>query len=444
MATVPPDPDLELLTASLATGRLAGLVRALRGELAACLAGAPDAEALPDDCMLPAYAGALPTGAETGTYVAVDVGGSTVRVAVVQLAAGVCTVVHAAAAAITDGVRSLDGRSFFIWLASQLQSALTDAEGAGWVPPAVIPLGLAWSFPLEQAAVDSGTILTMGKGFGDMSAEMAGWDIKTVFVRACMDLDLTVDLRAVVNDTVSTVLAAAYADPRAQLALVLGTGFNAAAVVRAPGRPPAVINSELSKFSRRPGVLPATRWDAALDAASDAPGFQPLEQMVAGRYLGEIARRVLVDLVAGGHACGGRLPAGLGTPFGLESATMAAVEAAGDAEGARQQFLARHACRGLTAGHMAVVRAVFRAVASRAAALVAAALVALAETAGLAGADAPVVVVAATGAVVEQYPGFRGQCQQFLDLLGRGSVRLVLRPAPQAALCGPAVAAAAN
>ncbi|KAF3937969.1 Hexokinase-1 [Dactylella cylindrospora] len=43
------------------------------------------------------------------------------------------------------------------------------------------------------------------------------------------------------------------------------------------------------------GIYPVTEWDEALDAAMPRPGFQPLEYLIGGGYLGEIGRRLVVD-----------------------------------------------------------------------------------------------------------------------------------------------------
>lgn len=73
------------------------------------------------------------------------------------------------------------------------------------------------------------------------------------------------------------------------------------------------------------GTAPALRalgliskWDEELDAAGEVPGFQPLEYMTAGRYLGELGRLVLLDYLKN---CQGytvdALPAKLQQRFGL-------------------------------------------------------------------------------------------------------------------------------
>lgn len=156
-----------------------------------------------------------------------------------------------------------------------------------------------------------------------------------------------------------------------------------------------VVNTECSMLGE--GLFPLTPADRALNAASDNPGFQPFEQLISGRYLGEIAR---LTLEAAGEKVGGR--------FSLES------EETGEAGTFKSRVVA--------------------AVGTRAAAFLAAMVAALWELGG--GGDE--VVVACAGAVVEGR--VLGECQGFLDgLVGEGRVRLVV--VRDAGLVGAAVAA---
>lgn len=59
-------------------------------------------------------------------------------------------------------------------------------------------------------------------------------------------------------------------------------------------------------------------WDEELDAAGESPGFQPLEYMTAGRYLGELGRLILLDYTTTHlDLAPNQLPAKLLQRFGL-------------------------------------------------------------------------------------------------------------------------------
>lgn len=107
-----------------------------------------------DICMLPSYNHQLPSGLERGTYLALDVGGSTFRIALVELngkqsGAKNMRIVNMKSFKIDEKVRQRRGTDFFDWMAEKIEVALAEA------PPQKVdnidsfPMGLAWSFPIE-------------------------------------------------------------------------------------------------------------------------------------------------------------------------------------------------------------------------------------------------------------------------------------------------------
>ena len=51
-----------------------------------------------------------------------------------------------------------------------------------------------------------------------------------------------------------------------------------------------VVNTEWGSFDNELSVLPTTKYDVALDAASVNPGIQMFEKRVSGMFLGELLR----------------------------------------------------------------------------------------------------------------------------------------------------------
>jgi hexokinase len=97
-------------------------------------------------CMLPSYNHQLPHGQECGTYLALDVGGSTFRVALVELRGPGKELKMEAQKSykINDAVKQLEGRAFFNWMAGKIEETVSGHRGDG-----VLSMGLAWSFPIE-------------------------------------------------------------------------------------------------------------------------------------------------------------------------------------------------------------------------------------------------------------------------------------------------------
>lgn len=398
-----------------------------------------------DISMLPSYQHTLPTGKEKGDFLALDVGGSTLRIALVRLAGeepGVdkLQTKRIRTFAIDRVIRDLQGREFFDWMADRIAETLTYNNRTHSTQNAKLPMGLAWSFPIEQTSQRSGRILAMGKGFRALQG-VEGQDLTTLIMTSCQRKNLNVTLKAIVNDSSATLLAQAYLDPRTRISLILGTGTNSAIylptsllgrskLLSRPAQwtetppPHLVINTEMSMFGGR--TLPQTRWDKILNSTHPLPDFQPLEYKSTGRYLGEIVRLILLEASESTAFFSQTFPPSLLDPYTLETTTLAAFEAdsSHDLHIASAVFQASHPLlKGLcpSVADLRLVRTVSRFVTTRAAAFIACALHALwklrteAEGLGFERECEARVTVACNGGVVEKFPGFRRRVQGVLD-----------------------------
>ena len=118
---------------------------------------------------------------------------------------------------------------------------------------------------------------------------------------------MPIKLTALINDTTGTLIASAYTDPKMRIGCIFGTGCNAAYIencgsipklahLNLPPETPMAINCEWGAFDNEHKVLPRTPYDIAIDKDSPRPGQQAFEKMIAGLYLGEIFRLIMVDL----------------------------------------------------------------------------------------------------------------------------------------------------
>jgi hexokinase len=143
---------------------------------------------------------------------------------------------------------------------------------------------------------------------------------------------LMIAIKAIVNDTVGTLIAHAYSDPQTYISVILGTGTNAAYVEKADNVPKwagnegyVVINTEWGNYGE-PSVLPISRWDENLDRRSSNPKKQIFEKMISGMYLGEVARLIIADLVKAGELFGGKGSTLLEKNESFETSYMARIE----------------------------------------------------------------------------------------------------------------------
>ncbi len=128
---------------------LLSISKQLQIELKDCLDSSPQ-------CMLPSHNYTLPDGEEKGTYLALEVGGSTLRVATVELSGrshgSECLRVRRMECSPIDShVRKLEGLSFFDWIAERIADMLVMDKEAYEHMLRVEPLhmGIAWAFPIE-------------------------------------------------------------------------------------------------------------------------------------------------------------------------------------------------------------------------------------------------------------------------------------------------------
>ena len=106
-------------------------------------------------CMLPSYSHQLPLGTEQGEYVALDVGGSTLRVAVVALRGREASVdkqseiISIHSYRINQDVKNLQGMQFFGWMAEKVSQSLAESGTHENNSEKPLPIACAWSFPIE-------------------------------------------------------------------------------------------------------------------------------------------------------------------------------------------------------------------------------------------------------------------------------------------------------
>lgn len=111
-------------------------------------------------CMLPSYNHQLPTGNERGTYLALDVGGSTFRVALVKLsgkkvADDECKILKHKSFKVDGSVKKLKGVSFFDWMAERIEETLSGGSEMQEITASTLSMGLSWSFPIEYVSYPS-------------------------------------------------------------------------------------------------------------------------------------------------------------------------------------------------------------------------------------------------------------------------------------------------
>lgn len=310
-------------------------------------------------------------------------------------------------------------------------------------------------------------------------------------------------IAAITNDTIATFASLAYtvkALPNSRVAagLIVGTGVNATIPMKfselgsrktermrknTPKATETVVNTEMT-IAGGCGPLEevTTDWDRELDLACARPGFQPLEYMTGGRYVGELVRIVFFNYMTKTHrppVAVAALPATIVHSYSFTTTFVSAVvaRARSDTELAgelKRRIPPPESSNWAWTPHSAgALSRIAHLVQVRSAGLIAASTMGLLHTVGEISLQEPSttksrdvvmegdtsepvlenkakarlidrtrdglspapgatawkagpeeLVIAYTGGIIQHYPNFKEQCQRFID-------RLVMRAGPQ-------------
>ncbi|KAJ3802687.1 hypothetical protein GGU11DRAFT_764630 [Lentinula aff. detonsa] len=299
-----------------------------------------------DMAMVPSFVTGVPDGSEIGTFLALDLGGTNLRVCEVVLNGDKTFRLRQQKYKVSDQLKTGEATVLFDYLADSVDAFLTTHPPESPTSPIsdvpdVLPLGLTFSFPVEQTALGSGTILTWTKGFSAKNA--IGNDVVKLLQDAFDRKHMHVKCVALVNDTVGALLSRAYTSGGCVLGAIFGTGTNGAyleEVAKIPklaNNPAAtkggymVVNTEWGAFNNKRTHLPSTPFDSALDRTSINPRFQAFEKFISGMYLGEITRHILLSLIDAAPRpmlFGGKATKVVNDQWGLDTSVMSEVEEA--------------------------------------------------------------------------------------------------------------------
>ena len=227
-----------------------------------------------------------PTGKEKGKYLALDFGGSNIRVSLIELYGDNSfkilknikrpLVLQERYNYLTLNTK---GRELFNFIALMIKDIIGNDEK--------YYLGHTFSFPFRQDNSKDAYLIEWTKEFKTSGVE--GENITNLLNIALHENNIfNVEPIVVINDTVATFLAAAYLNRNVIVGSICGTGHNTACLLDE-----IIVNLESGNFSK----MPLTKYDEEFDALTEKPGKQLLEKLSSGRYLGEIFRVICLELL---------------------------------------------------------------------------------------------------------------------------------------------------
>ncbi|KAI9761659.1 MAG: hypothetical protein M4579_000893 [Chaenotheca gracillima] len=286
--------------------------------------------------MNPTWVMSFPTGYETGTYLALDMGGTNLRVCEIELPdeKGEFDIIQSKYR-MPEELKTGSSDELWGYIADCLQQFIEYHHEDEKL--STLHLGFTFSYPATQDYIDHGVLQRWTKGFDVAGVE--GKDVVPMFEAELKKRGLPIKVTALINDTTGTLIASAYTDDQMKIGCIFGTGCNAAymetcgavpklAHMNLPPDMPIAINCEYGSFDNEHLVLPRTQYDIIIDRDSPRPGQQSFEKMIAGLYLGEIFRLVLVNLHENRDVCifEGQDISKLKKPYSLDASFLSLIE----------------------------------------------------------------------------------------------------------------------
>uniref|UniRef100_A0A8C4XR12 hexokinase n=1 Tax=Falco tinnunculus TaxID=100819 RepID=A0A8C4XR12_FALTI len=253
--------------------------------------------------MLPTYICSTPDGTEKGDLLVVELCQSHVRTMWVTLLGDgnqspqVMYKIFSMPGDIMQG----KGEALFDFIAQCVRQFLAGISS----PQHHLPLGFVFPFSCRHTRLDKAELISWSKGFS--CSDVEGKDIVQLLQSAINKQELYhVDVVALMNDTVGTMMTCSMAGKPCEVALVVGTGTNSCFMAMAQQVEMAeetsgqmCVSTEWGCFGDD-GTLSdiLTPYDQCVDEESSNPGEKRFEKLVSSLYLGEIVRHVLTALAA--------------------------------------------------------------------------------------------------------------------------------------------------
>ena len=248
--------------------------------------------------MLKSYVG-LPTGNEKGEFLALDFGGTNVRVLKIKLEGeGRFEVIKKVGEPlIVPGKYDYIGKNstadeMFGFLARLIDEAIDGDHNTKFY------LGHTFSFPSTQDDLNNAKLIIWTKEFATPGVE--GKVVNDLLLDALKKRGIeNVVPVAVINDTVAVLLSSAYQQSDVYTGSIYATGHNTCYLegsIKDPkgfGKGGMILNLECGNFMK----LTPNRFDIELDKKSEKPGEQRFEKMVSGRYMGELFTMAVAELL---------------------------------------------------------------------------------------------------------------------------------------------------
>jgi len=262
------------------------------------------------------YVSQLPTGRESGEFLALDLGGTNFRVILIRLDATSTSIrMTASKHAVSEELMTGPGENLFNFMVDKLREFMIDHNLFGRKHF----LGFTFSFPTVQHSLASADLATWTKGY--ICDGVVGEDVVKLLEKSIQRYsDMNITVSAILNDTTGCLIACAYKRHDCAIGVIIGTGTNASYVEdinnvelyngHKGSKREVVINTEWGALGNTGSLdFIRTKYDHLVDTNSKNQGKQVYEKLISGMYLGELTRYILLDATEKKNLFNGHLEA---------------------------------------------------------------------------------------------------------------------------------------
>ncbi len=240
------------------------------------------------------------TGEEEGEYIAIDWGGTHLRVMLRRLTPGEKKPHNVETIKMKFTKEHLAGTAKFVFdeVAKQIAKLPLDSEKE-------YKMGFTFSFPVDMEKLNKATLVKLykewqfkGMKVANLETDEKGSEVVGFLQQALEQNGVkNVEVKAIMNDTVATQLSV----PNAIIAVIYGTGFNVSVRDPKTGR---IINTESGGYFSE--LLGQNKYDKEIYEKFRPFNFAAIEKMLSGKNIGELFRLAVKDLHEQGNIFSGK------------------------------------------------------------------------------------------------------------------------------------------
>lgn len=172
--------------------------------------------------MIPTFAFGYPTGEEKRDFIAIDLGGTNLRVCHVKLKGHGNFEVTQSKYRLLEEQKHEYGQKLLDFCAECLMTFFANHFPNG--TPEGMALGFTFSYPILQDKIEHGVLVRWTKDFGNPNIE--GRDVSEMFNKSLKRYNCPLSVTVLINDTTGTLIVSRYTNPQTEVGLILVTGTN--------------------------------------------------------------------------------------------------------------------------------------------------------------------------------------------------------------------------